>query len=78
MKNETIDYTQGLPDIERRMIRMISDPEKRIIQDPIRILRALRLAHRTGFQIEPSMRQAMQAKADLLKPPYFRACARRF
>ncbi|MCB9073795.1 MAG: poly(A) polymerase [Bdellovibrionaceae bacterium] len=67
IKNETIDYTQGMDDISKRMIRMIGDPIERIEQDPIRILRALRLAHRTGFQIEPSLRQGMQQKAELLK-----------
>jgi poly(A) polymerase len=67
VKDKTIDYTHGMDDIERRMIRMIGDPVERIEQDPIRILRALRLAHRTGFQIEPSLRQAMHQKADLLQ-----------
>lgn len=66
-KNEVIDYTHGLEDIEKRTIRMIGDPVERIEQDPIRILRALRLAHRTGFQIEPTLRQAMQERAELLK-----------
>lgn len=66
-KNEVIDHTNGLADIEKRLVRMIGDPVERIEQDPIRILRALRFAHRTGFQIEPTLRQAMQEKADLLK-----------
>lgn len=66
-KNEVIDFTKGLEDIEKRMIRMIGDPIERIEQDPIRMLRALRLAHRTGFQIEPTLRQAMKDRADLLK-----------
>ncbi len=66
-KNEVIDYTHGLEDIEKRMIRMIGDPIERIDQDPIRMLRALRLAHRTGFQIEPTLRQGMKERADLLK-----------
>lgn len=66
-KNEVIDHTNGLADIEKRMIRMIGDPVERIEQDPIRILRALRLAHRVGFQIEPSLRQAMRERAELLK-----------
>lgn len=66
-KNEVIDHTNGLADIEKRTIRMIGDPVERIEQDPIRILRALRLAHRIGFQIEPSLRQAMKDRAELLK-----------
>ncbi len=65
--NEVIDHTHGLDDIRQRVLRMIGDPTERIEQDPIRILRALRLSHRIGFQIEPEMRKAMANKAELLK-----------
>lgn len=66
LNQEVIDHTQGLADIEQRILRMIGDPTERIEQDPIRILRALRLSHRIGFRIEPGMRQAMSQKAHLL------------
>jgi poly(A) polymerase len=54
-----VDYAQGLRDIEERMIRMIGDPVERIKEDPIRSLRALRLAHKLGFKIEESLRRAI-------------------
>lgn len=61
-----IDYADGLKDLEARVIRMIGDPDQRLKEDPIRILRALRLAHMIGFQLEPSLRAGMATHASLL------------
>ncbi len=57
--NQIIDHTEGLNDIRSRVVRMIGDPQARIEQDPIRILRALRFAHKINFSLEPSLRQMM-------------------
>lgn len=59
ISDQLIDYAGGMDDIAARCLRMIGDPVTRIIEDPIRVLRALRLSHKLGFQIEPSLRQAM-------------------
>jgi len=67
VKSELIDYTEGLRDIEARMVRMIGDPEVRIQEDPIRMLRALRFSHRTGFSIEPGLRRSIFELADKLE-----------
>lgn len=56
---QLIDYVNGMADIEARVLRMIGDPEVRLLEDSIRILRGLRLAHKLGFQIEPALRAAM-------------------
>lgn len=66
VKDELQDYCDGMKDIEDRIIRVIGDPQTRLTEDPIRILRALRLAHKLDFSIEPSLRQAMMEKAPLL------------
>lgn len=62
-----IDYTDGLRDIELRVVRMIGDPKTRIEQDPIRILRALRFAHKIHFSIERNLRQAIHEESHLLQ-----------
>lgn len=62
-----IDYTDGLKDIKARIVRMIGDPQLRIQQDPIRILRALRFAHKVGFSLDTDLRREMATNADLLK-----------
>jgi len=64
---EIIDHTEGLRDIEQRVVRMIGDPQQRIEQDPIRILRALRFAHKINFSLETSLRVAIHQNAHLLK-----------
>jgi poly(A) polymerase len=56
-----IDYVGGLDDLERRVIRTIGDPEIRLREDPIRTLRAIRLAARLDFAIDPATRRAMTA-----------------
>lgn len=63
VKDELIDYVNGLPDIDARILRIIGDPDKRLIEDPIRTLRGLRLAHKLGLNIEPGLRAAMIRQA---------------
>ena len=66
--DQLIDYAGGMDDIAARCLRMIGDPVTRIIEDPIRVLRALRLSHKLGFQIEPSFREAMTThRSELLR-----------
>lgn len=51
-KKEIIDLVGGISDLESKIIRMVGDPEKRIEEDPLRILRCVRFAYRYGYQIE--------------------------
>ena len=62
--DRVIDYVNGIEDVESRIIRMIGEPEKRLLEDPIRIFRALRLAHKLSFSIEPTLRDAMYKHSD--------------
>lgn len=66
IKEELIDYPNGLKDIENRTLSMIGDPVARIQEDPIRSLRALRLSHKLKFKIDPALRIAMLEHADWL------------
>ncbi len=47
-----IDYTGGLEDLEKKIIRVIGDPDKRFTEDPVRMIRAARFAGTLGFEIE--------------------------
>jgi len=47
-----IDYVGGWEDIQHRTLRLIGDPELRYREDPVRMLRAVRLAAKLGFTIE--------------------------
>jgi poly(A) polymerase len=70
--DKVIDYVEGLPDLERRTVRTIGDPDVRFREDPIRILRALKFAARLNFEIEPATYAAILAhKGEIAKcaPP---------
>jgi poly(A) polymerase len=47
-----VDYVSGLEDLQRGVIRCIGDPEEKFVQDPVRMIRVIRHAARTGFTIE--------------------------
>lgn len=67
IKDEIIDYVGGQKDVENHIVRMIGDPEVRLTEDPIRILRALRFSHKLHFKLEPSLRNKMFTHAASLK-----------
>lgn len=64
---EILDYVGGEQDIENQVLRAIGEPEVRFQEDALRLLRAVRFAVKTGFQIEPATWQAMQENAHLLE-----------
>ena len=59
LSDEIVDYTGGVKDLEIKKIRFIGDAEKRIIEDPVRILRVIRFAAKLNFEIEPSIKKAI-------------------
>jgi len=54
-----IDYVGGMADLERRVIRTIGNPDERFQQDPVRMIRVIRHAARTGFSIKDQTYQAI-------------------
>ncbi len=54
-----IDYVGGIEDLKRRIIRTIGDPSERFQHDPVRMIRVIRHAARTGFSIENQTYQAI-------------------
>jgi tRNA nucleotidyltransferase/poly(A) polymerase len=52
LDERVVDYVEGQADIARRLIRAIGDPRKRIREDKLRMLRAVRFAAAFGFAIE--------------------------
>ena len=48
-----LDYHGGMVDMQKKTLRMIGDPAKRYREDPIRMLRAIRFAAKTGFALDP-------------------------
>jgi poly(A) polymerase len=60
------DYTSGMEDLNRRLLRIIGDPVTRYKEDPVRMLRAVRFAAKLGFQIEPQTARPIRELGNLL------------
>ncbi|HXE81475.1 MAG TPA: polynucleotide adenylyltransferase PcnB, partial [Vicinamibacterales bacterium] len=58
-----IDYVGGLDDLQARVIRCIGDPDIRFREDPVRMLRAVVLAARLDFTIDPPILEAIHRHA---------------
>ncbi|HKE86256.1 MAG TPA: polynucleotide adenylyltransferase PcnB [Vicinamibacterales bacterium] len=54
-----IDYTGGLADLRNGLIRCIGDPRDRFREDPVRMLRAVAMAARLDFKIDPPIDEAI-------------------
>lgn len=54
--NEIFDYVGGIEDLGKRLIRVIGEPAVRFHEDPVRMLRAVRIAGQLGFEIEETAR----------------------
>lgn len=62
-----VDYTNGMPDIKAKLIRMIGDPTQRYHEDPVRLLRALRFAAKLNFTLEKNTEAALIQLSHLLQ-----------
>jgi poly(A) polymerase len=60
------DWTGGYEDVQARVLRLIGDPEARYREDPVRMLRAVRLAAKLDFTIDPASAAPIPALAPLL------------
>ena len=66
VRAEVIDYHGGVADLRARKLRTIGEPAQRYREDPVRMLRAARLAAACGLEIEPRTRKPIRALAELL------------
>lgn len=67
VKEEVWDYVHGLKDLRVRKLVMIGDSATRYREDPVRMLRAARLAAKLGFEIDPKTREPIRALRHLLE-----------
>ena len=66
-KEGIIDLYNGQKDIENRIINFIGNAEERIIEDPLRVLRAFRFMSRLNFSLSENTIEAIKKQKDLLK-----------
>lgn len=67
MDGEILDPPgNGVSDLKQRKIRMIGDPDLRIKEDPLRILRSYRFKDRFDFEIEQNLTRSIMNNKELL------------
>ena len=67
VKRELIDCTgMGIRDIESRVVRAIGDPALRFEEDPVRMLRALKLVAQYDFSLDSATENALFARLPLI------------
>jgi poly(A) polymerase len=66
-----IDYHHGVADLKQKTLRMIGDPKTRYREDPVRMLRAVRLAAKLGLTIDPEASRPIREMSELIEnvPP---------
>ena len=68
---EVVDFHGGLADLKKRVMRVIGDPETRYREDPVRMLRAVRLGAKLGLRLDAATREPIREMAELMErvPP---------
>lgn len=67
LKGELLDYTgQGIGDIEHRIVRAIGEPKLRFEEDPVRMLRALKLVAQYDFTLDDATENALFSDLPLI------------
>ena len=71
IQREIIDFHDGVNDIAQRQLVMIGNAAERYQEDPVRILRAIRLSGKLGFEVEQHTAAPIAKYAHRLKeePP---------
>lgn len=62
-----IDYVGGLEDVEAGRLQFIGEPEERLAEDPVRMLRAIRFAAKLDLNLDPRLDELMDDTAERLE-----------
>lgn len=65
-KKQVIDYVNGIADLSHQKIRFVGDAEKRIREDALRLLRAVRFSATLDFGLERGVQKTIKANAKLI------------
>src|SRR5271169_4036375 len=64
--DRVLDFVGGRADLAAGIVRAIGDPERRFLEDKLRMLRAVRFAARFGYTIDPPTFAAIQQLAPMI------------
>lgn len=66
VEHRVLDYCDGMADIASRTLRLIGDPRRRLREDPVRILRAIRFAAKLDLKMHPDTENAIAPMCEML------------
>lgn len=64
LEDKVLDFQGGQKDIEAGLVRFVGDPETRVLEDHLRVLRAVRFKNTFDFQYHPDTYKAVKKHAD--------------
>ncbi|MDD5175531.1 MAG: polynucleotide adenylyltransferase PcnB [Sterolibacterium sp.] len=62
-----LDYHHGVADLKQKTLRIIGEPRTRYREDPVRMLRAIRLSAKLGLSIDLAAREPIRDMAVLME-----------
>ena len=68
IKEQVIDYTGGVEDIKKGIIKPVIPLDKIFVEDPVRMLRAVKYGATTGCKLPHALKKKIRASAALLSP----------
>ena len=63
ISNTLHDFVGGKSDIDNKIVRFVGNPNERIEEDKLRMMRAVRFALKLGFEIDPATFEAIRLHA---------------
>ena len=67
LSKELIDLQGGIEDISRKLVRSIGPVDLRLREDPVRMLRAIRISEKLGFELATDVRETIKEMAHFIQ-----------
>ncbi len=67
ISKQLIDLQGGIDDISRKVIRSIGPIDLRLREDPVRMLRAIRISEKLEFELESDIKESIKSVAHLIQ-----------
>lgn len=68
LNEEIFDYVGGKHDLKLGIVRCIGEPDERFKEDRLRMIRAVRFAHRYGFNLDERTQEGIKENGETLFP----------
>ena len=63
---DIVDFTRGVADLKKGILRIIGDPSVRFREDPVRMMRAIRFQSKLGLTLDDASKKAMLKQSSMI------------